>query len=139
MALGGTDRRRRSISDINVTPLVDVMLVLLIIFMVTAPMMQQGIPVNLPKAKAKAMTSEREEKLVITLRKDRRIYLNRQPVSLEVLSKRLRTILKLRENKEVYLRADEALPYGFVVEAMAAIKEAGVNRLGLITEPLEER
>ena len=125
-------------ADINITPVVDVMLVLLIIFMVTAPMMQRGVAVDLPKTEAGELTAE-EEKLVITIQKDRTVYLNNSKIVLDQLEQRLQDIVRLRHDKEVFLRADAEVPYGFVVQTMALIRKAGVSKLGMITEPPEIR
>ena len=121
-------------SDINVTPFVDVMLVLLIIFMVTAPMMIQGLNVDLPEATAKPLDSEKEH-LVITIDKDHHVHINDYQVSVESLGAKLIKILQSRGDREVYLKADKNIPYGIVVQVMAEIKGAGVEQLGMITEP----
>ena len=128
----------RTLSEINVTPLVDVMLVLLIIFMVTAPMMQQGIEVDLPQAAAKALESK-EEQLILTIARGKRIYLNKQSLKFEELRHMLRALYSKRSNKEIYLRADSNVAYGFVVRTMAEIKGAGIEELALITEPYSEK
>lgn len=127
----------RLMAEINVTPLVDVMLVLLIIFMVTAPMMQMGIDVNLPRVKAKAMDVS-EEKLVLTINGAKEIFLNKTRIPLPGLGTKLKHIFASRIEREVYLRADRNVPYGFVVEVMAEVRKAGVDKLGMITEPPEE-
>jgi biopolymer transport protein TolR len=127
----------RPLSDINVTPLVDVVLVLLIIFMVTAPMLQMGIEVNLPKVKAKSVDIT-EEKLVLTIDGSRRIFLNKNRIPLEDLKPKLEAIFQDRIDREVYMRADKGVPYGFVVEVMSEIRKAGVDRLGMVTEPPPE-
>lgn len=119
------------LSEINVTPLVDVMLVLLIIFMVTAPLLQQGIDVNLPKAKGKDLPTE--ERINIVIKKNGVIYLNDTQVSLSEMGNKLRAISKLNPN--VFLKADKDVPYGFVVEVMGEIKDSGIEKLGMITEP----
>lgn len=124
-------KQRTVLSDINIIPLVDVMLVLLIIFMVTAPLLQQGIDVNLPKAKAKDMPPE--ERITIVIKKDGTIYMNESPVSLRDMVRKLSSVSKLSPN--VFLKADKDVPYGFVVEIMGEIKEAGIEKLGMITEP----
>jgi biopolymer transport protein TolR len=124
-------------AEINVTPLVDVMLVLLIIFMVTAPMLQMGIDVNLPRVKAKSIDVA-EEKLVLTINGAKEIFLNKSRMQLSDLGTKLEAIFKARIEREVYLRADRNVPYGFVVEVMAEIRKAGVDKLGMITEPPEE-
>lgn len=124
-------RHRTVLSEINVTPLVDVMLVLLIIFMVTAPLLQQGVDVNLPKAKGKDLPPE--ERITIVIKKGGAIYLNDNPVSMNDMVKKLSAISKLNPN--VFLKADKDVPYGLVVEVMGEIKEAGIEKLGMITEP----
>ncbi|MDA8125257.1 MAG: protein TolR [Deltaproteobacteria bacterium] len=125
-------------AEINVTPLVDVMLVLLIIFMVTAPMMQMGIDVNLPRVKAKSVDVA-EEKLVLTVNGAKEIFLNKSKLPLTDLGAKLEAIFASRIEREVYMRADKNVPYGFVVEVMAEVRKAGVDKLGMITEPPEER
>ena len=128
---------RRLLAEINVTPFVDVMLVLLIIFMVTAPMMMQGVDVNLPRTKTKTITSE-EERLVISITAKREIYLNEYKISLDSLQKKLHTIFQNRPDRAVFFRADQTLPYGFVMEVMAAVRQSGIKRMGMVTEPLQE-
>jgi biopolymer transport protein TolR len=126
------ERRDRGVlSEINVTPLVDVMLVLLIIFMVTAPLMQQGIDVNLPKAKGKELPPE--ERITVLIKKNGAIYMNDVQTSLADLYSKLNA-LKSR-NPDVFLKADKDVSYGFVVEVMGEIKGAGIEKLGMITEP----
>ncbi|MFZ5905845.1 MAG: protein TolR [Nitrospirota bacterium] len=124
-------RDRTVLSEINVTPFVDVMLVLLVIFMVTAPLLQQGIDVNLPQAKGKDLPPE--ERITLIVKKGGVIYLNDNPVSLHEMGKKLQAISKLNPN--VFLKADKDVPYGFIVEVMGEIKEAGIEKLGMITEP----
>jgi biopolymer transport protein TolR len=123
-----------SISQINVTPLVDVMLVLLVIFMVTAPIIQQGVQVNLPQASAGAIAGS-EELLVVTIAKNGKIYLNDNEMSLADLGKKLEAIKKLQADKQVYLRADQDVRYGVVMRTIAQIKQAGIERLGMVTRP----
>ncbi len=120
-------------SQINVTPLVDVMLVLLIIFMVTAPIIQQGVEVNLPKVKAQALPGK-EEQFVVSITRNREVYLNDTRISAEQLSEKLKAISVERPNRQVFLRADDAVPYGEVVRTMAAIKAAGIEDVGMVTE-----
>jgi biopolymer transport protein TolR len=132
MTSGGNSKE--FMSEINVTPFVDVMLVLLIIFMVTAPMMIQGVNVDLPEATAQPLDSEKEH-LVITIDKDHQVHINDYQVSVESLSEKLMKILQGRSDREVYLKADKNIPYGIVVQVMAEIKDAGVEQLGMITEP----
>jgi biopolymer transport protein TolR len=121
-------------SDINVTPLVDVMLVLLIIFMVTAPMMVQGLDVALPQVTAKPLETK-EEHLMITLQKDGQIFINDFQVTVEDLQDKLSKILQGRAATDVYLKADKEVAYGVVALVMARIKDAGVDKLGMVTEP----
>jgi biopolymer transport protein TolR len=134
MAMGGQQDDRRPMADINVTPLVDVMLVLLVIFMVTAPMMQQGVQVNLPKANTKAMTPQ-DEAVVVSVDKSGKVFINKDQVPAADLRNRLAAMFASREKKEVFLKADAGVPYGEVVRAMADIKGAGIERLGMVTEP----
>lgn len=122
---------RSVLSEINVTPFVDVMLVLLVIFMVTAPLLQQGIDVNLPKAKGKDLPTE--ERITLIINKNRTIYMNDNPVSILQMRRKLDAISELNPN--VFLKADKDVPYGFVVQVMGEIKDAGIEKLGMITEP----
>lgn len=124
-------RDRNVLSEINVTPFVDVMLVLLIIFMVTAPLLQQGIDVDLPQAKGKDLPSE--ERITLVIKKDGIIFMNDKPMSMPEIKQKLTAISKLNPN--VFLKADKDVPYGFVVQVMSDIKEAGIEKLGMITEP----
>jgi biopolymer transport protein TolR len=126
-----TNRNRTALSEINVTPFVDVMLVLLIIFMVTAPLMQQGIDVNLPKAKGKELPPE--ERISLVVKKGGALFLNDIPISKQYMITKLSSISKLNPN--VFLKADKDVPYGTVVEIMGDIKEAGIEKLGMVTEP----
>jgi len=135
MMTGGS--RKQLMSDINVTPFVDVMLVLLIIFMVTAPMMVQGVNVSLPETTAQPLPSEKEH-LIVTLDGDGRVHISNYPVAMESLRHKLSKILEGRSDREVYLRADKHIPYGRVVKVMAEIKAAGVEKLGMVTLPLDE-
>ncbi|HKZ56133.1 MAG TPA: biopolymer transporter ExbD [Thermodesulfovibrionales bacterium] len=126
-----SNRHREVLSEINVTPFVDVMLVLLVIFMVTAPLLQQGVDVNLPKAKGRDLPSE--ERITLVIKKEGRIYMNETPVSIEEMRNKLEAISKLNPN--VYLKADRGVPYGFVVEVIGEIKDSGIEKLGIVTEP----
>jgi biopolymer transport protein TolR len=126
----------RFMSDINVTPFVDVMLVLLIIFMVTAPMMMQGVDVSLPETTAEPLKSEKEN-LVITISKDNKVYINDFQVTVDFLKEKLAKILEGRRDREVFLKADKDISYGTVVKVMAEIKGAGVEKLGMVTVPAE--
>jgi biopolymer transport protein TolR len=123
------ERRRRVLSEINVTPFVDVMLVLLVIFMVTAPLLQQGIDVNLPQAKGKELSPV--ERVVITIKKNGKIYIDNTAVTIKTLKSRL----SRRTNREVFLKADKDVPYGVVVAVMGELREIGIERLGMVTEP----
>jgi biopolymer transport protein TolR len=129
---------RRFLAEINVTPFVDVMLVLLVIFMVTAPMMQEGIDVNLPQAQGKSLPSK-EKRITISINKANEIYLNERKVEFSLLEDTLKKIYQNRSDREIFLRADQTVPYGFVVKTMGAIKSAGIEQLGMITVPLETR
>lgn len=124
----------RLMSDINVTPFVDVMLVLLIIFMVTAPMMMQGVDVVLPETNSEQLIPQKEH-LIITINKQNQVYINDYQVELDFLAEKLRKIFQSREDREVYLRADKDISYGVVVRVMSEIKGAGVEKLGMVTEP----
>jgi biopolymer transport protein TolR len=132
---GGKRFRRKAstvMTEINVTPFVDVMLVLLIIFMVTTPLMQSGVNVDLPKQDAGFL--EISEQNVVTLRRDGSIFFNEKRVSLKDLEIGLRSIAALAPTTEVYLKADRSIKYGSVVGVMGAIKRAGISRLGMVTE-----
>jgi biopolymer transport protein TolR len=134
MDLGNRDNGDRgTMSQINVTPLVDVMLVLLVIFMVTAPMMQQGVQVNLPKAETKSL-APKEDTLVVSLEKSGRTFINTTEIQGDQLKDKLNSMLAGREKREVFLKADSSVPYGEVVKVMSQIKGAGVERLGMVTE-----
>jgi biopolymer transport protein TolR len=128
---------KRFMSDINVTPFVDVMLVLLIIFMVTAPMMMQGVDVNLPQTTTKSIKTK-EDPLILTVNKEGEIYLEEHKIKLEDLETKVKTIFKYRRDKEILLKADKDLPYGMVINVMAGVKRAGVTKLGMVTEPLKD-
>jgi biopolymer transport protein TolR len=130
---------RRSIvhqplAEINVTPFVDVMLVLLIIFMVTAPMMQQGVDVDLPETTTQPIRAK-DEPLILTVQKDGKVHIGRREIPEAELKDKLVAIFEGRDSKELFLRADKAAPYGVVVKALAAAREAGATKLGMVTEP----
>jgi biopolymer transport protein TolR len=131
------DQGGGAISNINVTPLVDVMLVMLVIFMVTAPILQQGVSINLPKVKATALTGE-EQQLVVALSRNGQLYLNDTPTTLPELGPKLQAIIKLRPDRQVFLRADQSVKYGEVMRVIATVKGAGIERLGMVTEPPPE-
>jgi biopolymer transport protein TolR len=132
-----SSREGTTISQINVTPLVDVMLVLLVIFMVTAPIIQQGVQVNLPQTKASAIAGS-EEPLIVTVAKDGKIYLNDNVIGLSDLGTKLTAIRKLQADKQVYLRADQDVRYGTVMKTIAEIKQAGIEKLGMVSRPPSE-
>ncbi len=121
------------LSQINVVPLVDLMLVLLVIFMVAAPILQQGVSVDLPQVKAGALTGE-EEQLVVTVDKQGGVFLNDTAISVGELTEKLQAIVRLKADKQVFLRADRMVPYGEVVRVMAAVRGAGIANLGMVTE-----
>ena len=127
-----------SISQINVTPFVDVMLVLLVIFMVTAPILQQGVNVELPAVEAGPLVSETEEHLVVVVDREGNLHLNDTPLDLQTLDEKLAAIVEIRPDRTVYLRADKDVVYGKVVAVMAAIRNAGVEKLGMVTEAISE-
>ncbi|WP_026362509.1 protein TolR [Geopsychrobacter electrodiphilus] len=131
--------RRSSMSQINVTPFVDVMLVLLIIFMVTAPMLDQGVTVDLPQVKEAPNLQSKVEPLVVSVNKDGSLLIGTSRITeISKLAPVILQALKGKEGREVYLEADKAVPYGRVVEVMAAVKKAGIERLGMVTRMPEE-
>ncbi|MCB0361132.1 MAG: protein TolR [Bdellovibrionales bacterium] len=127
-------KSRTVLSEINVTPLVDVMLVLLIIFMVTAPMMNQGIDVDLPETRASGVDAS-QEPMTLVIRKNNKIFLSEAPITLNGLGKKLAAIMETRKNKQIYIQADRQVAYGFVAEIMGEIRAAGIHSIGLITIP----
>jgi biopolymer transport protein TolR len=134
VATSGRNGLGRPLSEINVTPFVDVMLVLLVIFMVTAPLMQSGIEVNLPKTSTQPMRM-RDEPLILTVKKEGNVFVGRTEVPTAELAAKLAAIFEGRDSKELFLRADKAAPYGSVAQAMAAAREAGAEKIGMVTEP----
>ena len=126
-----------NISQINITPLVDVMLVLLVIFMVTAPILQQGVAVDLPQVASGPMEGK-DESLLVSVTKEGKVYLNENLLKLGELRQELADIAQKQPDRSVYLRADKGVPYGKVIEVMAAIRNAGVKKLGMVTEPLKD-
>ncbi len=139
MAFSMSPNRRTAMAEINVTPLVDVMLVLLIIFMVTAPMMQEGVSVELPQAKGEPLAKEQQEKeVVIAVSGKGDIFVNEAAVQEEKLPEKILEATKDRPSRQVYLRADKTVPYGTVVRIMGALMNAGITNLGIITTPQEE-
>lgn len=135
--LGDQNNRHSVMSEINVTPLVDVMLVLLIIFMITTPLLEQGIPIDLPQTQTTSLDPT-ETQMVIEITKNQDVFLEKQKHSIKTLEKGLVQALKKSKRREVFIRADRTVPYGFVAKVMAAVKSAGITRVGLVTEPLKE-
>ena len=127
-------RRRRFLAEINIIPLVDVVLVLLIIFMVTAPMLYRGIEIKLPTSQSN--TIKPDERLVLTIERDQKVYLDKDQVSLEQLEFKLKQAKRNNADVSIYLRADQAVPYGTVVRVMDEIKRAGIEKLGMVTDPV---
>ncbi|HLH76313.1 MAG TPA: protein TolR [Candidatus Binataceae bacterium] len=126
-------KRGTLVSQINVTPLVDVMLVLLVIFMVTAPIIQQGVELNLPKERLSALPGE-EQQFVVSVTRDQTIYLNDTKLTAEELTTKLSAIALERPDRQVFVRADDQVPYGAVIRVMAAIKAAGIRNVGMVTQ-----
>ncbi len=134
MTSGGSRRSKAVLSEINITPLVDVMLVLLIMFMVTTPLMQQGIEVNVPKT-ASSGVEMTEEPFLLVIFKDRRMEAGKARIAMDDLRTKIQAIFKTRKNKQIYIQADKQVDYGVVAEAMAEIRAAGITNIGLITLP----
>ena len=132
-AMKSAEEGNRPMSEINVTPFVDVMLVLLIIFMVTAPLLQYGVEVDLPES-SRAPLEIPKEQVVLSIDKDRTIYVDRYKTSLSELGQKLEAIYQGKQKREIFLQADKSVPYGFVVQTMAVIRAAGIDQMGLITE-----
>ena len=131
------ENRQDVISDINITPLVDVMLVLLVIFMVTAPMLMHGVKVDLPKTESKSIKTE-EDALILSITKERLILIEDYKVEFGALQEKLEKIFANRAVKEIFLQADKDVPYGYVIKVMSEVKEAGITKVGMITEPLHK-
>jgi biopolymer transport protein TolR len=125
------------LSEINVVPLVDIMLVLLIIFMITAPMLQQGLNIEIPSVTAKPLPSK-DEPQVLNITKEKRLILNEKKLELKDLKPAIQLLFTNKTNKEIFLRADRNVPYGFVVNCMGLIREAGIEKINIVTKPLEE-
>jgi biopolymer transport protein TolR len=129
-------RTQSSIADINVTPLVDVVLVLLIIFMVTAPVLQSGIEVNVPKTRTvKEVT---EERLVISINKQQRVFLGNDPININDIKTKLRQKIRDPQHQSIYIRADEDVPFGAFATVMDSIKGAGITNVSIVTQPLDQ-
>ena len=137
----GRGGRRRPIADINVTPMVDVMLVLLVVFMITAPMLATGVAVTLPKVSAEQLKQENERPLVVTVDKDAKVYVGQQDDAIELreLAPLLKALAENNMEKRVFVRADEAVPYGAVVTVLALLQEAGFKNAGLPVDPNQAR
>ncbi len=132
------DNDENLMSEINVTPLVDVMLVLLIIFMITAPMLTYGVKVNLPTTTSKPIPTK-QEPLLITLDQNKNVFIDRYKIPLKKLDEKLKPIIKANPKRNVLLQADQRVSYGYVMQVMAKIKLAGIEQLGLVTKPLKKR
>lgn len=124
----------QSLSEINVTPFVDVMLVLLIIFMVTAPLIQHGVKIELPEASNKEMKTA-ETSLILVITKTKKLFIGDHQLNMNNLAEKLKVIYENKNNKDIFIKADKNVNYGFVIRVMAALKRAGLNRIGLITLP----
>ena len=135
MGMSANKGGRTTLSEINVTPMVDVMLVLLVIFMVTAPLIQQGVKVNLPETKAAPVEAD-EKKLVVSIDLAKRVFIGEAEVTLAEFEEKLKANAKAQKEKEMYLHADRDLPYGVVIDVMAAAQRAGVTNVGMITDPM---
>lgn len=127
-------RHRRFMAEINVIPLVDVVLVLLVIFMVTAPMLYRGMDINLPKSATN--TIKPEMRAVLTIEKDQRLYLDKDPIGVAQLEQKLKILKHEHSDVSLYLRADRDVPYGIVVQVMDGVKKAGIEKIGMVTEPV---
>ncbi len=138
MNMPGNGRQQRLISEINVTPFVDVMLVLLIIFMVAAPLVQHGVDVDLPQARTSHIAAQ-EETLTVSLTNDKKIFIGKVEIKIEDLRERLVRIFQQRTDSSLFFKADRELPYGFVAQVMAEIKMAGIEKLGIITTPTKKK
>ena len=136
---GSSHSSRALLAEINLTPFVDIMMVLLIVFMVTAPLMQHGLDVNLPQAKSPVMEKQQDD-VVLTVKKDGSMYLgkDKNPVSIGFLEHKLEEIFKYIKKKDLYIRADDQVLYGRIVNIMAVAKAAGVERIGMITKPISK-
>jgi len=129
-------RSRRFMSEINVIPLVDVVLVLLVIFMVTAPMLYRGMDINLPQSASNTITPE--ERVVVTVERDRRVYVDAEVITLAQLPQKMDAVRRKNPDVAVFLRADQAVSYGTVVQVMDGIKKAGIVKLGMVTDPVSK-
>lgn len=133
----GSGNNGNAMSDINVTPLVDVMLVLLIIFMITAPMLNQGVEIDLPKEDAQPLSADSEEQLILSIDKELNYYINESRFTSEEMPKKLRALADANPNKPVFIRADGDVPYKEVAKLLAAAKMAGMPRVGMVFDPAD--
>lgn len=131
------NKKKEMLSEINIIPLVDVMLVLLIIFMITAPMMQHGIKVDVPKTTSKPLL-HKEEPQILHITKNEELFLNEKKISISELKPALNLLFSNKTEKEIFLKADKTVPYGFVVKCMGIIREAGIEKINIVTKPEEE-
>lgn len=132
-----SQEKKGPLSEINVIPLVDVVLVLLIIFMITAPMMQHGMNIDIPNVTAKPLPTK-DEPQILNITKEQRLILNEKRLGLKELKPAIELLFANKSNKEIFLRADKNVPYGFVVKCMGVIREAGIEKINIVTKPLEE-
>jgi biopolymer transport protein TolR len=132
----GNGRTQSALADINITPLVDVVLVLLIIFMVTAPVLQSGIDVSVPKTRT--VREITQERLVITIDKQQRVFLGNDPININDIGNQLRAKIRDPRNQFIFVRADENVPFGAFATVMDAVKQAGINNVSIVTQPLEQ-
>jgi biopolymer transport protein TolR len=132
----GNGRTQTALADINITPLVDVVLVLLIIFMVTAPVLQSGIDVSVPKTRT--VREITQERLVITIDKQQRVFLGNDPININEIATQLRAKIRDPHNQFIFVRADENVPFGAFATVMDAVKQAGINNVSIVTQPLEQ-
>lgn len=135
-SIGG--KRRRAIAEINITPMVDIMLVLLIIFMVAAPMIEQGVDLDLPQTETIPIENPKD-KFILRVFKNEKIFIEKAEIPIKQLEEKLKTNAKLQEERELFLYASQRLPYGYVVRVMAIVKKAGIPKIYLVTDPLEEQ
>ncbi|HEX4955612.1 MAG TPA: protein TolR [Thermoanaerobaculia bacterium] len=136
MALNLDDGDERALAEINVTPLVDVMLVLLIIFMIAAPLLQQGVKVNLPRAQAEPLKVETQDPLILTVAKDGLVYLGKTPIHSSQLVERVVPTLRSRNQSSIFLKGDKDVAYGRILEVLEVLRQGGIVDVGLVTEPL---
>ncbi len=132
------DSKGQHLSDINIIPLVDVMLVLLIVFMITAPMMQHGMNIDIPKVTTRALPAK-DEPQVLNITKEQRLILNEKRLAVKDLKPAVQLLFSNKASKEIFLRADKDVPYGFVVSCMGMIREAGIDKINIVTKPAEEQ